>query len=601
MTKTTLRIGGASGFWGDASGATAQLLADGDIDFIVYDYLAEITMSIMARARLKDPGQGYARDFVSAAMAPNLARIAAQGVRIVSNAGGVNPEACAAALRAEIEKQSLDLKVACVLGDDLFSQKEQLAKADIAEMFSGGEMPDPERFLSINAYLGAFPIAEALNRGADIVVTGRCVDSAVTLGACIHHFDWTRQDHDLLAMGSLAGHVIECGPQATGGNFTDWREVAADIDTVGYPIAEVSADGSFICTKPDNTGGQVSIGTVSEQMLYEIGDPQAYILPDVVCDFSQVTLEQLGEDRVRLQGATGLPAPDTYKVCATYADQFRGGTVMTFYGRDAADRARALCEAALRAARKLLNAYGLPDYSETSIEVIGAESHYGAFAARTPVREVAVKLAVKHADAAGVGILLKEMIGLGLATPPGLCGFQGGRPKPSPVVRLYSFLHSRADLPVTIEMDGEIISCDESAGEHFDAAAIQRPGFKSGVTDASVEVDLIDLAWARSGDKGDKANIGVIARKPEYFPYIEASLSADVVQQRLAHFIDENCAEPVERYLLPGSNAINFLIHDVLGGGGVASIRSDPQAKGYSQLILECPVKVSKAIAESLS
>ncbi|MGB0956096.1 MAG: acyclic terpene utilization AtuA family protein, partial [Panacagrimonas sp.] len=409
MNKSMIRIGGASGFWGDAGGATAQLLGDAELDFIVYDYLAEITMSIMARARAKDPEQGYARDFISAAMAPNLKQIAERNIGVISNAGGVNPRACAAALRAEIKKQGLSLKVACVLGDDLFEQRDALAARPIREMFSGEGMPPPDRIQSINAYLGAFPIAQALDRGADIVITGRCVDSAVTLGACIHHFGWGREALDRLAMGSLAGHILECGVQASGGNFTDWELVADAIERIGYPIAEIESDGEFVCTKPDGTAGLVSVGTVAEQMLYEIGDPQAYVLPDVVCDFSGVQLQQVGENRVRLRGARGRAAPDTYKVCATYADQFRGGTLFTFYGRNADQRANAFAEAGLRAARRVLQQHGLADFSQTSIEVLGSRSQYGDFAQLANVREVTVKIAAKHPQANGIGVLLKAL------------------------------------------------------------------------------------------------------------------------------------------------------------------------------------------------
>jgi hypothetical protein len=599
MSDTLLRIGGASGFWGDAARATPQLLAQDKLDYIVYDYLAEITMSILARARAKDDSKGYAVDFVTAAMAPNLKTLAAKGVKVVSNAGGVNPQACAAALRAAIDEQGLSLRVACVTGDDLLPQAEQLAGAGITEMVSGDAFPPVDQLQSIHAYLGAFPVAAALAAGADIVVTGRCVDSAVTLGACIHHFGWGRDDLNQLAMGSLAGHILECGPQATGGNFTDW-EAVPDIANIGYPIAEIEADGSFVTTKSADCGGLVNVGTVAEQMLYEIGDPQAYILPDVVCDFSTAMLEDLGDNRVRVSGATGRPAPDTYKVSATYADQFRGGTYMTFYGIDADRKARALGEAVLTASRKVLNQYGLPDFSETSIEIIGSESQYGDFAQCESSREVVLKLAAKHEEMAAIGLLLKEAVGLGLATPPGLSGFAGSRPRPSPVVRLFSFAAAKDQVAVNIDLDGQSIACDEAHGSPLEALAISRPDTPSAGDAASVEVPLVQLAWGRSGDKGDKANVGIIARKAEYLPYIWAALSEQVVSARFAHFLASTDAGAVERFLLPGSNAINFLLHDVLGGGGVASLRNDPQGKGYAQLLLSHPIPVPAAIAESL-
>ena len=601
MTDKVLRIGGASGFWGDAARATPQLLNSADLDYIVYDYLAEITMSIMARARARDETRGYAVDFISAAMQPNLGLIAERGIKVVSNAGGVNPLACAEALRAVIAEQGLDLTVACVVGDDLMHSKEQLRAAGVTEMFSGEAFPDPEKLLSINAYLGAFPIARALELGADIVVTGRCVDSAVTLGACIHAFAWGREDLDQLAMGSLAGHILECGPQATGGNFTDWDQVPGMAD-MGYPIAEIAADGSFVCTKPDNTGGLVNVGTVSEQMLYEIGDPQAYLLPDVACDFSTASVRQVGENRVQVSGATGRPAPATYKVSATYMDQFRGGTYMSFYGIDADKKASALGEAVFAASRGVFKALGLPDFSETSIELIGAESQYGKFSELAGSREVAMKIAAKHPDMAGIGIMLKEAVGLGLATPPGLCGFAGSRPSPSPVVRLFSCAVPKDRLQVQIMLGGQPIACEEDHGEAPDHGNIERPAIPAADTDAEmVEVPLIALAWGRSGDKGNKANIGIIARQAQYLPYICAAITTELVCERFAHFLDNTGPGRVERFLLPGPNAINFLLHDVLGGGGVASIRNDPQGKGYAQLLLSCPVPVPAAIAETLS
>ena len=600
MTDKTVRIGGASGFWGDASRATPQLLGVDDLDYIVYDYLAEITMSIMARARAKDDSKGYALDFVSAAMKPNLAAIAKSGVKVLSNAGGVNPLACAAALRAEIADQGLALKVACVTGDDLLDQAEHFQTIEVAEMFSTAEFPAIEKIQSINAYLGAFPIAKALEMGADIVVTGRCVDSAVTLGACVHAFGWGREELDKLAMGSLAGHILECGPQATGGNFTDWEQVTGMVN-MGYPIADIKSNGEFVCTKPENTGGLVTVGTVSEQMLYEIGDPQAYMLPDVVCDFSTASITQLEDNRVLVTGATGHPAPDTYKVSATYADQFRGGTYMTFYGIDADKKARAFGDAVFEAARNVFNTYGLADFSETSIELIGMESQYGQFSEINGSREVAMKLAAKHPDMMGIGIMLKEAVGLGLSTPPGLSGFAGGRPKPSPVVRLFSFTVDKALVAVDINFDEQTIRSDEAYGQAFDRAQLVRPEESaSSIEESWTEVPLVKLAWGRSGDKGDKANIGIIARQAEYLPYILASIGVAQVTERFSHFLADTSAGNVERFLLPGSHSVNFLLHHVLGGGGIASIRNDSQGKGYAQLLLSCPVKVPTALAEQL-
>ena len=262
MDMKTIKIGGASGFWGDSNMSAPQLLASKELDYLVFDYLAEITMSIMARQREKNPDFGYAHDFVSKVMKDALPEVARQDVKVISNAGGVNPESCGRALENLIAQLGLDLKVAVITGDDLMDRVDQLRADGVTEMFSGEPMP--AEFMSVNAYLGGFPVAAALARGADIVITGRCVDSAVTLGACIHEFGWKPTDYDRLAGGSLAGHIIECGAQATGGLFTDW-EVSDDWANIGYPIVEVNEDGDFIVGKPERTDGVVCPAGVAEQ------------------------------------------------------------------------------------------------------------------------------------------------------------------------------------------------------------------------------------------------------------------------------------------------------------------------------------------------
>lgn len=598
----TVSIGGACGYWGDSAMATPQFLEDGNAQYIVFDYLAEITMSIMARAKAKDPKAGYATDFISAVLKPNLSEIANKSIKLVANAGGVNPQACGAAARKLISELGLDLKVAVISGDDLLDQTKDIADKKPVEMFTGETFPDPDKVASINAYLGAFPIAHALTQGADIIITGRCVDSAVTLGICIYEFEWSKTDYDLLASGSLAGHIIECGPQATGGNFTDW-ELAGNIADIGYPIATINADGSFEITKPKNTAGVVSVGTVCEQMLYEIGDPQAYILPDVICDFSEVSITQSAPDRVFVSPAKGYPAPDTYKTCVTYADGFRTGMMFTHYGFDAARKAKSFAEAGIERARKTLRQHNMQEFSEVSIEIIGAGSQYGEFNTNNNPQEVVTKIAVKHPSIFEGGVLLKELAGLGLASAPGLSGFQGARPKPSPVVRLFSYLTPKTEITSTIEIEDTIASHTDDPGKKFDKANISRPAAPPIVSFGdTINVPLLALAWGRSGDKGNKANIGIIARKAEYLPWIWAALEVETVADKFAHFI-ENGTSPkvVERFFLPGSNAINFLIDNVLGGGGVASIRNDPQGKGYAQILLTHPIPIASSIASKIT
>lgn len=591
----TIRIGGASGFWGESDMALPQFLKAGGLDYIVFDYLAEITLSIMARARAKDASKGYAADFVDHVLKPNLAEIARQGVRVISNAGGMNPVACATAVEAAVKAAGLDLKVAVVTGDDLIDQADALAAAGYKEMFSGADFPDAASIASINAYLGAVPIAEALRRGADIVITGRGVDSAVTLGACLHAFGWALDDWDRLAAGSLAGHIIECGPQATGGNFTDWKSFAETLVDIGYPIAEISEEGSAVITKPDGTGGSVTVATVGEQMLYEISDPAAYILPDVVCDFTNVMLEQAGLDRVSITGAKGSPAPATLKVSVTFQDGWRAGTTFFYVGEDAPEAARAFAEAALARACRKLKAYGAPDYTETLIEIVGDGSAFGVESGKA--RDVAVKLAVKHADPLAAGLILREAIGMALAAPPGLSGFSGSRPKPSPVVRLFSFLLPREHAIPVVHMNGEAIELDPGRGSTVEIPDELRSEPEAPSGRATTSVPLFKLAWGRSGDKGDKANIGLLPREPAYMAWIWAALDEQTLRSRFSHYLEGG----VDRYFLPGTGAMNIVLHDVLGGGGVASLRNDPQGKAYAQILLQTPIPVSDEIAEALT
>ena len=589
MNKS-IKIGGASGFWGDSVIATPQLLNGNKLDFIVYDYLAEITMSIMARARAKDSTKGYAVDFVSSVLKLNLKQIAKQKIKILSNAGGVNPVACAEAIRELVKELNLDLNVSVVLGDDLIDKKEQFSKLHIKEMYSNDLFPKEEKIASINAYLGAFPIAKALSEGADIVITGRSVDSAVTLGACIYTFGWNENDYDKLAAGSLAGHIIECGTQSTGGNFTDWELVSKNLHEIGYPIVEVTDNGSFECTKSKDTTGIVSFGTVAEQMLYEIGDPQAYILPDVICDFSNVVIEEIAKDTVKVSGARGYPPPNQYKVCATYADGFRAGHVCSFVGIDAAKKARTFGEAIFERSKMIMRMMNIADFDETSIEIIGDNSQYSNKSSNINNREVVLKFAAKHQDIRAVGIMLKESVGLGLATPPGLSGFVGGRPKPSPIVRLFSFLIDKDQIKVTIDNGTSQYEIKNSSSKEFNLNSIKKPSAPNfeDATEKLTDVPLIRVAYGRSGDKGNKANIGIIARDPKFYPAICNFLDEKVVKDCFSNFLEGS----VERYFLPGSNSLNFILNDVLGGGGPASLRNDPQGKAYAQILLDQTIPI---------
>ena len=583
-----IRIGGASGFWGDSCVGAPQLVAAG-VDYLVFDYLAELTMSILAAARAKNPELGYATDFVTVTMKSVLKDVVDRNIRVISNAGGVNPQACAQAIRALAAEQGLRIKVAVVLGDDVTPLLPQLRGETVRELQSGAALP--EKVLTANAYLGALPVKRALDEGAQIVITGRCVDSAVTLGALMHEFGWATDDFDRLAQGSLAGHIIECGCQATGGLHTDWQAVP-DWPHIGYPILECHADGHFIATKPPGTGGLVNCAVIAEQMLYEIGDPARYLLPDVSCDFTAVTLEQAGEHRVRVAGARGQPPGPAYKVSATYMDGFRCTAQLTVVGVDAAAKARRTGEAILTRTRELLAQAGLADYSRTHIEVLGSEAgNFGPHAQTMQVREAVLQLAVMHPQKAALELFAREIAPAGTSWAPGTTG-ASGRPSPSPCIKQYAFLLDKARLQPVVDMDGVLLAVDVPHSQPTvptaPAPPVTHPVEPARDHPADREVPLIRLAWARSGDKGNTSNIGVIARRPEWLPLLQAQLTPQRVAEWLAHLVHG----PVTRHAVPGIHAMNFVCEQALDGGGMASLRNDALGKGMAQILLTLPVPV---------
>lgn len=583
----TIRIANAGGYWGDDLNQFKRQVELGPVDYVTLDFLAEVTMSIMQKQRARDPDAGYARDFI-AQVEETLALLIERDVRVITNAGGVNPIACRQALLAMAAKQGRRLEVAAVTGDDLMARLAELNGAgasldnmDDGTLFAGVR----ERISSANAYYGAWPVVEALRTGARVVVTGRCTDTGITLAPMIHAFGWAPDDWDRLASGIVAGHIVECGAQSTGGNFTDWRAIKK-FATIGYPIVEVDADGSFIVTKHGGTGGAVTVRTVKEQLVYEMGDPRGYITPDVIADFATIRLEQAGRDRVRVWGVKGRPAPSMLKISAAYADGWKASGTLIISAPDAADKARAF-------ARLFWDRLGLK-FAATHTELIGHSACWGPLAPSVEAPEVLLRLSVRDRDKSKIEAFGKMVPAIILSGPSSVA-VTGGRPQAQEVVAYWPALVPR-DLvkPSLITENGEqALEWPTPLLPIGKPAALQREVFakaKGGV--GTVKVKLSQLAHGRSGDKGDTGNIGLIARSPEIYPWLVKTITASLVKQRFKGI----CFGKVERYEVPNLHALNFLLHESLGGGGTVSLRLDAQGKTLSHALLAMEVKAPKAL-----
>jgi acyclic terpene utilization AtuA family protein len=590
--EKVVRIGGASAFLIDSALAVPQLLQAQGLDYLIFDYLAEGSMGLLGRMQAADPQGGFGTDFLTVHVGPHLKEIARQGIKVIANAGGLNPRGLAAATAALIQAAGLSLRVATVDGDDVRAELAALRAADVRDMFTGSKLP-PQPIISANAYLGAFPIAAALAGGADIVITGRVVDSALALGPLIHEFGWKPHDYAQLAAGTLAGHLLECGAQVTGGTFTDWRSVP-EWENIGFPIGECHADGSLVITKPAGTGGIVTTGTVAEQLLYEVSDPGDYIVTDVRCDFTRVQLEQIGPDRVRVSGARGRPPTDTYKVCITYDAGWRAIAYQPLIGEEAAAKSERQAAALFARTRVLLRARELPDFSATACIVIGAERSFGAHAQPGGGREVICKLVADHPQKLGADLFAREqwtaISGMSVGTSINLATHV------MPVTGLFLCLMRKSAVAPRLTLDGATRALPDAAGEPAGERPAAAPAAAPAAPADAVSVDLLRLAYVRSGDKGHLFNVAVIARRPEYLPWLRAAVTPAAVSQWYRHL---RAAGPprVDRYEVGGFHALNFVVHDALEGGINASTQLDPAAKGMGQMLLRFPVPMPAPLA----
>jgi acyclic terpene utilization AtuA family protein len=451
----TIRIGNGQGFWGDNVDAPVELLRGGPIDYIGMDYLAEVTLSIMMRQKLKNPKLGYATDFIGFVRRV-LPELKERNVRVLTNAGGLNPHAC----RNRIFEVARDLgvqglRVGVVEGDDLLPRLKDLIAAGhpLANMDTGEPLaPLVDQVMSANAYLGARPVVDALAQGAQIVLCGRITDTALALAPMMHEFGWDTSDWNLLAAGTIAGHIIECGAQCTGGNFSRWWEVP-DLWNVGYPVVEARADGTFVVTKHPGTGGMVTVDTVAEQLVYEMGDPTGYVTPDVTADFTTIRLRQEGADRVEVSGIQGRPNTPFLKVSASYLAGYKASGQITLSGPRAVEKAKLAAEVVWKRLERAGVVFA-PEERETELMGTGA-CLPGIFEAPADLPEVVLRLGVRHAESPKVERFGKEIAPLVTAGPPGVTGFAGGRPKPQEIVAYWPALLAREEVEGRIEVTVE--------------------------------------------------------------------------------------------------------------------------------------------------
>jgi len=451
--KEKVRIAAGQGCWGDLPDAPVRQVQGGPIDYLMLDYLAEVTMSIMQKQKARDPNAGYARDFVSL-MKEILPICVERDIKVVANAGGVNVPGCAAAVRDVAVELGIDKKVriGMVAGDDILDRIDELLAAGIE--LRNLDTAEPlavvrNRIQSANAYLGAAPIVEALALGANVVITGRATDTGLTLGPLIHEFGWAADDWDRLAAGTIAGHIIECGAQCSGGNCQyDWENIP-DLANVGFPIAEASSDGTFIITKHEGTGGCVNIPSVKEQLLYEMGDPHEYITPDCVADFTTIHLADNGPDRVRVFGIKGRPATDSLKVSISYSSGFKAVGTLVYSWPDAYKKARM----ADRVLRERLDRLGLK-FDQVLTEFVGANAAHGPLAGdpSPDLAEVQLRIAVRGNDRAAIERFTKEIAPLILTGPPAVTGFAGGRPKVEEIVAYWPALIPKSEIKPQVKL-----------------------------------------------------------------------------------------------------------------------------------------------------
>ena len=608
--KRTVRVGNAGGYWGDDPRALeSQVMGPEPPEFVTADFLAEITMSILQKQRARDPEAGYARDFVSQ-LAPLLGAVRERGITVITNAGGVHPGACARAVLRAATEAGVALTVAVVEGDDLMGRLDELTADGVPfDNLETGASFAPRRadVLSANAYFGAEPIVRALAHRPDVVVTGRVTDTGITLAPIRHALGWGPHDWDRIAGGIVAGHLIECGVQATGGNFTDWERVPG-LGDEGFPVVEVEGDGSFVLTKQSGSGGLVSPAVAREQLLYEMGDPERYLCPDATVDFSGLTVAAAGDDRVLVTGARGGPPPADLKVSASVRGGFSVRGSLVIAGPDVGRKAAALAAAFRERLRSDCDAAAVPFPAEFRADVVGADAAQRGLAdpERLDPSEGLVRFAAWSPAREPLSVFRKLLPSLILSGPAGLA-VTGGAPAISEVVGYWPALVPRDRVAAAVRVirvsagGVETVVAEKDVRFAGPTGEISRPSRTTPAPDFPetgplVEAPLGALAHARSGDKGDAANVGIIGRSAACHGWLAANLSAAVVSD----WVRDIAQGPVTRYEVPGLWALNFILERSLGGGGTRSLLLDPQGKTLAQGLLRRRVRVPAALLSTI-
>ncbi len=568
-----IRIANCSGFFGDRPSGAVEMVEGGPIDVLTGDWLAELTMLILSRIRTKRPGSGYARTFVGQ-LEQVMGSCLDRGIKVVSNAGGLDPDGCAEAVEDVADKLGLAPRIAYVDGDDLLPRVAALAESGALQPFGGADdIGDPDAFVTANAYLGCWGIVDALTRGADIVITGRVTDAAVVCGPAAWHHGWARSDFDQLAGAVVAGHLIECSAQVTGGNYSFFDEIEGlDANArLGFPWAEVAADGSAVIGKHDGTGGAVSVGTVTSQLLYEIGGPE-YLGPDVTARFDTIALAQVGPDRVRVSGVRGQAPPPTLKVAMNELGGYRNSFTVALTGLDVEEKA-AFAQATFWDACP----FAPEDFASVSSRVIPTNKPDP----ETQEEATAIwRLTVKDSDERKVGRAFSDaMVHTALASIPGMYGLGGG-PGPGAPFGVYRPATVPAELvPQYVHLLGGSTVEVESVAPPGDPLVIAVDGPGAGLDGSTTTAPLGAVVGARSGDKGGNANLGVFARSDDGWAWLDGFLTID----RLRELLPEAAALPIERHRFPNIRSLNFVIVGLLEEGVAASTRQDAQAKALGE------------------